>query len=97
MREDYETERPSTTVGAPQFTNVGTIQKFTVYYMYWKEGNSEYSCHVPVQHVQRYRPEKFPNESFEFKACPVHLKVPEEVNFAKTLRQKRKNPYGTSN
>lgn len=107
MREDFETERPGTTAGTPQFANAGAIQKFPVYSMYmreqyithkhgrmkvhhlydkcnvWKEGNFEHSCHTTVQRVQRYRPKNFRDESFEFKACPVHLKVPEEVNFAK--------------
>ena len=31
MREDYETERPGTTAGPPQFANAGAIKKFPVY------------------------------------------------------------------
>jgi len=37
MREDYETERPGTTAGTPQFANAGAIQKFPVYSMYKRQ------------------------------------------------------------
>ncbi len=37
MKEDYETERPGTTAGTPQFANAGAIQKFPVYSMYKRQ------------------------------------------------------------
>jgi len=49
MREDYETERPGTTAGTPQFANAGAIQKFPVYSMYKRQRMEEWKCGVSSQ------------------------------------------------
>jgi len=52
MREDYETERPGTTAGTPQFANAGAIQKFPVYSMYKRQRMEEWKCRVSSQSFQ---------------------------------------------
>ena len=49
MREDYETERPGTTAGTPQFANAGAIQKFPVYSMNKRQRMEEWKCRVSSQ------------------------------------------------
>ncbi len=59
MRKDYETERSGTTAGTPQFTNYGSIQKFSMYSMYKREQYitihmcmEEWKCRVSSQNFQ---------------------------------------------
>ena len=84
MRENYETGRPGTTAGTPQFANAGAIQKFPVYSMYKRE---PYITHVHGRmKVQSFLPE-FSGRRIAGAAVLVHVRTLESAGACSKLTQ----------